>query len=224
MCGAVGSTLCGDDPSKIQTCDGDVLTGAPCPAGQLCVTDGDGVDQCLPADCDPSTACAVCGDPALPSIDPGSTLSFCGSTPLGFKWQPLVCPAPTGVCDPKGGGACAQGGAGALNATCAASVGAVCTPGQQRCAADFLSTQTCDATGHWVKTLTCSVAADEFCMPDPTNSNAVLCGNEVCADGADGACVLDAGVTVARSATTPGTSSPPTCSPSASASACRAAA
>jgi hypothetical protein len=193
-CGPVGATQCNqNDISKVDTCNGNVITTAACPSGQLCVTNGDGVDACAPAACDPRSTCVVCGNPTLTTLDPGTILSFCGATELGYKWQPLTCPAPDGVCDPKGGGACAEGGAGAINATCAVAVGAVCTPGQTRCSADQLSIQTCNDKGQWANTSTCSAAKNEICQFTPDGST-VQCGDEACAF-ASGICLTAGPVT-----------------------------
>jgi hypothetical protein len=185
----VGASSC-NGPTTVATCtDGLQVTETACPSGQFCVDQGNGTAACKAGDCDP-TACTVCGNKVDAAADQTKFTSSCQATPGGYKWVASQC-AGVQTCNPSAGGSCSSGGPGAKNAQCASE----CTPGQNRCASNNLGIQTCDATGHWAATVTsCNAnpaATDLVCMTDPTNGANKICGDALCASGAQGACQPD---------------------------------
>jgi hypothetical protein len=189
---AVGSSFC-LDTHTVSTCmDGVVYQTAACTDSSLCVKTGDTpyvTAACKPSECTPGkSGCdLVCGNMVDSTADQTKFLSRCTSTPDGYRWSALACPAPTS-CSPSGQ-SCTSGSGS--QASCASE----CKPGQQRCAGNSTSSgyQVCGADGKWpVATTLCNPDASVTpllqCMVTTTDSNKVVCADAVCAGGFQGTC------------------------------------
>jgi hypothetical protein len=147
-----------------------------------------GVARCLGGACMPdANGCdTVCGNKLDPKADQTKFISQCVPGANGFNWLVTGCLAPA-TCAPKAGSSCLIAG---NNAACST----VCTPGAVRCSPDSTGTQICDPTGNWGAITACDVGSSQTCFVPNGATNAV-CGDRLCAAGAQGTCVLDGGVT-----------------------------
>jgi hypothetical protein len=178
----VGDTLC-DGAGGILTCmDGNTYMSMVCPAGQYCTTQTPtpfGVSQaaCQAAACQPGAS--TCGNPLDMTADQTKFRADCVATPTGYNWNVEQCL--TGQsCDPTSGGH-----------PCSAQ----CQPNTARCSGQNI--QICDAaTLSWKTTSTCDVASSQSCLLDG-NGNPV-CGDKLCALGAQGTCVQMGGSSLFR--------------------------
>ncbi|MEO6418824.1 MAG: hypothetical protein ABIP39_05425 [Polyangiaceae bacterium] len=184
----VGSSLCLPGGGVGTCADGKTYTATACSGTDLCVTTSSAAlptAECKPADCSPLPAgCgAVCGNKVNAAADQTLAYSVCIETPAGFKWTSVTCAAPTS-CAP-GSSACSGGGS---EASCKSE----CVPGTSRCSTDKLGTQTCGADGKWAAAITaCNPAAGAtgyVCMTEPDDTSKVVCGDPICAAGANGTC------------------------------------
>ena len=184
----VGSSKCLPDGSVATCADGKTYTPTACAAGQLCVSTGTAPMEtaaCKAAECTPSAnpGCgAVCGNKTNTAADQTKFTSTCVETPAGYKWAATGCLAPT-TCTPN-----SVGCPGGAQASCTSE----CVPGQMRCSANQLGSQTCGADGKWAAAITnCNANAGAgalLCMPKPDDPNKVVCGDPICDAGAVGTC------------------------------------
>ncbi len=181
---AVGSSTCLDGKTVATCTNGTGYTTTTCTASEACVITGDSpfdTAACKASECQPALdGCDfVCGNKTDSSADQTKFVSICIETTNGWKWTALGCAA-NEVCDSQGGNTCA-GGLKA-EAACAAE----CSDGDSFCTG--IGTRVVCTNGTYGAPIDC--ADGKFCFGDPKNSNAALCGDEVCALG-DGTCLAD---------------------------------